>query len=80
MNLLLLGYTNDFGVIGSTSWLTTEAYQQTDHYLVSPRLKFKTDQYEAHFTYSYSKDDLFYYGSSSDQTKSVTDQQIIDSL
>ncbi len=80
MNLLLLGYTNDFGVIGSTSFLTPEAYQQTDHYLVSPKLKFKTDEYEAHLTYSFSKDDLFYYSSPSDQTKSVTDQQIIDSL
>lgn len=80
MNLLLLGYTNDFGVIGSTSWLTPEAYQQTDHYLISPKIKFVTDEYEAHFTYSFSRDDLFYFGSSADQTKSLTDQQVIDSL
>ena len=80
MDLLFLGYANDFGVIGPTSWETPQAYQQTDHYLLSPKIKFETEECEAFVSYSYSNDDLFYFGSSKDQTTSVTDQQMIDSL
>lgn len=78
LNLLGIGYRSDLGSIGTTYSEDFDNFQETEHYLISPQIKFSDDGLRASFTYSISKDDLLGQRDVSDKTQSLTDEQSVN--
>ena len=53
-------------------------FKMTEHYLISPQIKYSDDGLRATFTYSISKDDLLGQRDVSDKTQSLTDEQSVN--
>ncbi|MDG1326444.1 MAG: TonB-dependent receptor [Opitutales bacterium] len=78
LNLLGIGYTSEFGTVGTTYSEDYDNFQETEQYLISPQIKYSDDDLRASLTYSISKDDLLGQRDVSDKTQSLTDEQSVN--
>ena len=61
VNFLGLGYDNYLGTNFNKNFaVSPNNYQETEHFLLSPQVEFKTDAWDASVHYSYSEDELNY--------------------
>ena len=77
-NLLGIGYSSDFGSVGTTYGPDYDDFQETEQYLISPQIKYSDDDIRASLTYSMSKDDLLSQSAVTNKTQSLTDEQSVD--
>ena len=77
LNLLGLAYRNELELPGPTYTPSTDDFQETTQFLVSPQLVITGDEWKFNGTYTLSEDELYYY-SPNYITKSFTDQEDLD--
>ena len=80
INLLGLGYISDFGTVGAVyNSPSLFNFMETEHFLISPQIKIKGDDWDFQLKYSFSEDVVYSY-SPSYQTDSLTEHQEVDAL
>jgi len=78
LNLLGIGYRSNLGSIGATYSEDFDNFQEAEHYMISPQIKYSDVNFGASLTYSLSKDDLLGQRDVSDKTQSLTNEQSVN--